>query len=102
MSRIDQPGSGDVSQGVEPSCPVEKETGNQEAEVKNGVGALELYRPESQMSESAPDTLGIVNSGRIGGGGGIACSIRGSSPSHSLQPLGLLVTSETMILCFAY
>jgi hypothetical protein len=68
MSRIDQPGSGDVSQGVEPRCPVEEETGNQEAEVKNGAGALELYRPKSQTSESAPDTLheshlksGIVN-----------------------------------------
>ena len=35
---------------------MEEETGNQEAELKNGAGALELYRPEGQMSESAPDT----------------------------------------------
>ena len=64
--------SGDVSEGVEPNCPMEEETENQEMEVKNGAGALELYRPESQMSESAPDTsheshlkTGTVNSGRI-------------------------------------
>ena len=64
--------SGDVSQGAEPSCPVEEETGNQEVEVKNGAGALELYQPESPMLESAPDTShephlksGTVNSGRI-------------------------------------
>ena len=52
---------------------MEEEAGNQEAEsVKNGVGALELYQPESQMSESAPDTShesrlisGTINSGRI-------------------------------------
>ena len=52
---------------------MEEEAGNQVAEsVKNGVGALELYQPESQMSESAPDTShkphlksGKVNSGRI-------------------------------------
>jgi hypothetical protein len=71
---MDQPRSGDVSQGMEPSCPVKEKTGNQEAEVKNGAGALELYQPESQMSESAPDTCtlheshmisGTVNSGRI-------------------------------------
>ena len=49
-----------------------EEAGNQEAELKNGAGALELYRPESQMSESAPDTShesrlksGTVNSWRI-------------------------------------
>ena len=72
MSRIDQPGNSDVSQGAEPSCPVEVEIGNQEAELKNGAGALELYRPESQMSESAPDAShephlksGAVNSLRI-------------------------------------
>ena len=53
MSHTDQPSSGDVSQGVEPSCPVEREAGNQS---KIGVGALELYRPENQISESAPDT----------------------------------------------
>ena len=35
---------------------MEEETENQEAEVKYGVGALELYQPESQMSESTPDT----------------------------------------------
>ena len=34
---------------------MEREAGSQEAEVKNGVGALELYRSESQMLESAPD-----------------------------------------------
>ena len=56
MSHTDQPSSGDISQGVEPSCPVERVAGNQEAEVKIGMGALELYRSESQMSESAPDT----------------------------------------------
>ena len=52
---------------------MEEETGNQEAEsVKNGIGALELYRPESQILVSAPDTShephlksGAVNSGRI-------------------------------------
>ena len=53
---IDQPSSGDVSQGAEPTCPVKREAGNQEAELKNGVGALELYRTENQMSVSAPDT----------------------------------------------
>ena len=49
-----------------------EEAGNQEAELKNGAGALELYRPGSQMSESAPDAShephlkpGTVNSGRI-------------------------------------
>ena len=65
--------SGDVSEGAEPSCPVEEEAGNQEAEsVKNGVGVLELYQPANQISESAPDTShgshlksGTVNSGRI-------------------------------------
>ena len=36
---------------------MERETGNQEAEVKNGVGALELYRPESQMLVSASDAV---------------------------------------------
>ena len=63
---------GDVSQGAEPSCPMEEEVENQEAEVKNGAGALELYQPESQMSESAPATSceshlksGTVNSWRI-------------------------------------
>ena len=67
-----QPSCGDVSQGTEPSCPVEEETGNQEAELKNGAGALEPYRRESQMSDSAPDASheshlksGTVNSGRI-------------------------------------
>ena len=67
-----QPSSGDVSQGAEPSCPMEEETGNQEAELKIGVGALELYQPERPMSEPAPDTSheshlksGTVNSGRI-------------------------------------
>ena len=52
---------------------MEEETGNQEAELKNGAGALELYQPESPMSESAPVTSshephlksGTVNSGRI-------------------------------------
>ena len=51
---------------------MEREAGNQEVEVKNGAGALELYRPESQMSVSAPDTShephlksGTVNSERI-------------------------------------
>ena len=51
---------------------MEEEAGNQEAEsVKNGAGTLELYQPENQMSESAPDTpheshlqSGTVNSGR--------------------------------------
>ena len=57
MSYTDQPSSGDVSQGVEPSCPAVEETGNQEAEMKNGAGALELYRSGSQMLVSAPDTL---------------------------------------------
>ena len=56
MSHTDQPSSGDVSQGAEPSCLVERDAGNQEAEVKNGAGALELYRSESQILESAPDT----------------------------------------------
>ena len=52
---------------------MEEEAGNQEAEsVKNGGGALELYQPESQISESAPDTSheshlksGTADSGRI-------------------------------------
>ena len=35
---------------------MEEETENQEAEVNNDVEALELYRPGSQMLESAPDT----------------------------------------------
>ena len=72
MSCTDQPSSGNVSQGAEPSCPVAEETGNQEAELKNGAGALELYQPESQMSESAPDASheshlksGTVNSLRV-------------------------------------
>ena len=57
MSCTDQPSSGDVSQGEEPSCPAAEETGNQEAKLKNGAGALELYQPGNQMLESAPDTL---------------------------------------------
>ena len=52
---------------------MEEEAENQEAEsVKNGVGALELYQPESPMSEPAPDTSheshlksGTINSWRI-------------------------------------
>ena len=36
---------------------MEEETRNQEVELNNGVGALELYyRPGGQMSESSPDT----------------------------------------------
>ena len=84
-----------------------EETGNQEGELKNGVGALELYQPESQMSESAPDTShelhlksGTINSERIliwGGGGGRikACSIGGSIPPRNVLHL-LLMTSDTL------
>ena len=55
---------------VEPSHPadVKEETGNQvAAETKLEPEALELYRPESQMSESATDDLhkSILKSGMV-------------------------------------
>ena len=85
---------------------MEEEAGNQEAELKIGVGALELCQPESQMSESAPNTShelhlksGTINSERIliwGGGGRIkACSIGGSIPPRNVLHL-LLMTSDTL------
>ena len=48
LSCLDEPSSsGDVNHGVEPSHPVERETGNQvAAETKLEPGALELYQPE--------------------------------------------------------
>ena len=65
----DEPSSsGDVSHGEEPSHPVEEETGNQVVtETKLEPGALELYQPESQMSESAHDDLlkSIQKSGMV-------------------------------------
>jgi hypothetical protein len=57
---LDQPapGNSDVSQGVEPSRPLEEETGNQPVESNVHVeGAVELYRPESRVSRTASDTL---------------------------------------------
>jgi hypothetical protein len=57
---LDQPaaGGGDVSQGVEPSQPMEVETGNQPVESNVHVeGAVELYQRESQVSGAASDTL---------------------------------------------
>ena len=54
---------------MEPSHPadVEEDTGNQVAETKLEPGALELYRPESQMSESATDNVhkSILKSGTV-------------------------------------
>ena len=46
---------------------MEKETGNQVTETKLEPGTLELYRPESQMSESATDDLhkSILKSGTV-------------------------------------
>jgi hypothetical protein len=57
---LDQPvsDSGDVSQGVEPSRPVEEKTGNQPVESNVHVeGAVELYHPESQVPGTTSDTL---------------------------------------------
>ena len=57
-----------VSYGVELSHPVEEETGSQVvAQTKLEPGALELYRPEGQMSESATDDLhkSILKSGMV-------------------------------------
>ena len=69
LSCLDEPSSsGDVSHGVEPSYPVVEETGKQVAtETTLEPGALELYRPESQMSKSATDDLhkSILKSGMV-------------------------------------
>ena len=65
---VEEETESDVSHGVEPSHPaVAEETGNQVAEIKLEPGALELYRPESQMSESATDDLhkSILKSGMV-------------------------------------
>ena len=67
---VEEETGNDVSHGVEPSHPVdvEAETGNQVAtEITLEPGALELYRPESQMSESATDDLhkSILKSGMV-------------------------------------
>ena len=63
---VEEETGNDVSHGVEPSHPVEEETGNQVVtETKLEPGALELYQPESQMSEPAHDDLhkSIMKSG---------------------------------------
>ena len=65
---VEEETGSDVSHGVEPSHPaVAEETGNQVAEIKLEPGALELYRPESQMSESATDDMhkSIQKSGMV-------------------------------------
>jgi hypothetical protein len=56
---LDQCAAGsDVSQRVEPRNSMEMETGNQPVESNVHVeGAVELYRPESQVSGAASDTL---------------------------------------------
>jgi hypothetical protein len=56
---LDQPaaGGGDVSQGVEPNHPMEVETGNQPDIPIHVERAVDLYRPESQVSGTACDTL---------------------------------------------
>ena len=65
--RLDQPSSSDGSHGVEPSHPVEEESRIQVAESTLDPGAPDLYQPENQMSESAPDTLhkSLLKSGTV-------------------------------------
>ena len=85
---------------------MEREARNQEEDLKNGAGALELYQPESQVSDSAPDALhkshpksGAVNSHKFdffGGGDGMVGSIR---DLHATLPLPL---PWTIVLCTVY
>ena len=67
LTFLDQPSGIDDSNEVEPRLPMEKEMGNQMTGSALGEGALKLYRPESQMSESAPDDLhkSLTKSGTV-------------------------------------